>query len=228
MYQVLIVEDDPMVASIHRNYIERYGKLHIAAHCSNGHDALSIIEKQPIDLAIVDVYMPLMDGAAFVTELRKRALSTDIIMVTAANDAQHIRQFLTLGVLDYLVKPFEFSRFAQAIDRFMHKQSLFSAASSISQQALDTYFLSAADRHAGVPLLRKGLQEQTLSFILEYMRAHAQESMTCEQIAAALNLSRVTIRRYMNYLIEQGDVVSQIDYTTGGRPSMLYRFAAHR
>ena len=226
MYQVLIVEDDPMVASIHRNYIERYGKLHIAAHCSNGHDALSIIEKQPIDLAIVDVYMPLMDGASFVAELRKRALSTDIIMVTAANDAQHIRQFLTLGVLDYLVKPFEFSRFAQAIDRFMHKQSLFSA-SSISQQALDAYFRSSADRNAGHPLLRKGLQEQTLSFILEYMRAHAQESRTCEQIAAALNLSRVTIRRYMNYLIEQGDVFSQIDYTTGGRPSMLYRFSAH-
>ena len=53
MYQVLIVEDDPMVASIHRNYIERYGKLHIAAHCSNGHDALSIIEKHSVVMVVL-------------------------------------------------------------------------------------------------------------------------------------------------------------------------------
>lgn len=224
MYQVLIVEDDLMVASIHRDYILRHGQLSIAAHCRNGRDALQVIETQHIDLAIVDVYMPLMDGAAFVTELRRRNYATDIIMVTAANDIPHIRQLFSLGVLDYLVKPFEFARFAQAIDRFIKKQSLLAPASPISQNALDALFCSAPQRHTASVLPRKGLQEQTLDFIIEYMRAHRDEAMTSEQIAAALNLSRVTIRRYMNYLIEEGSVVSKIDYSTGGRPSLLYQF----
>lgn len=227
MYQVLIVEDDLMVASIHRGYIERCGKLQIAAHCRNGREALQIIERQHIDLAIVDVYMPLMDGASFVTELRKRGDSIDVIMVTAANDVHHIRQLLALGVLDYLVKPFEYTRFSQAIDRFIQKQSLLSPVSPVSQQALDTYFHTASPIQISNVIPRKGLQEQTLCMILEYMRTHQEEYLTSEQVATALNLSRVTIRRYMNYLIEQGSIVSKIDYTTGGRPSILYQFLFH-
>lgn len=222
MIQALILDDDPMVTSIHRRYLEMHGGVQIAACCANGRDGLRVVERQAIDLAIVDVYMPQMDGVQFVRELRARNCPLDVIMVTAANDAEHIRQFMALGVLDYLVKPFEYARFAEAIDRYMKKRAMLAAHTAVSQNLLDSLF---APKESVKASLRKGMQEKTLDFILDYMREHERETMTSEQIAAALSLSRVTIRRYMNYLIEQGKVESMIDYSTGGRPSILYRFS---
>ncbi len=221
MIQALILDDDPMITAIHKRYLEMHGGVQVAACCSSGRDALRVIGQREIDLAIVDVYMPQMDGVQFVRELRARNCPLDVIMVTAANDAEHIRQFMALGVLDYLVKPFEYARFAEAIDRYMKKRAMLTEHASVSQNLLDSLFTQRESMKAG---LRKGMQEKTLDFILDYMRAHRDEAMTSEQIAAALSLSRVTIRRYMNYLIEQGEVGSMIDYSTGGRPSILYRY----
>lgn len=92
MYQVIIIEDDPMVASINRTYVELNRNLKVAGVFSNGQDALAYLEKNPADLAIMDFYMPIMNGLELLREIRKRNKTLDIIMVTAANDAVHIKQ----------------------------------------------------------------------------------------------------------------------------------------
>ena len=70
--------------------------------------------------------------------------------------------------------------------------------------------------------LRKGLNQMTLDRVKSYLWERPDEKHTCESLSAALGLSKVTIRRYLNYLIEIQEMVSSIDYETGGRPRMLY------
>lgn len=223
MYQVIIIEDDPMVASINKNYVELNKYLHVAGIFSNGQDALHYLESHPADLAIMDVYMPMMDGAELLHELRKRNHTLDVIMVTAANDTAHIRQLYSLGIIDYLVKPFEYVRFNHALAKFIEHRELLNRQ-NLSQQQLDALFESPPAATSGAEPLNKGLQEKTLTMILNFMKEHRSEPLTSKKIAEEVNLSRVTIRRYMDYLLEKKEIISDIDYTTGGRPSIIYRY----
>ena len=99
----MIVEDDPMVASINQQYLERNQNLKIVGQFRNGQEALEYLENNGADLAVVDYYMPIMDGLEFVRKCHEKNIKTDVIIVTAANTAQDISEFLQLGIVDYLV-----------------------------------------------------------------------------------------------------------------------------
>lgn len=223
MYQVIIIEDDPMVASINRQYVELNKYLRVTGQFSNGKDALHYLKDHTADLAIMDVYMPVMDGVELLTEIRKLQKHMDVIMVTAATDASHVKRLLGLGVIDYLVKPFEYVRFNHALARFMEHQELLKQE-TFSQQQLDSLFEINSGISSQQDVLRKGLQEKTLDIILSYMKEHPDDALTSETVAEEVHLSRVTVRRYMNYLLDKKQIVSDIDYTTGGRPSIIYRY----
>jgi CitB family two-component system response regulator MalR/two-component system response regulator DctR len=223
MYQVIIIEDDPMVASINRQYVELNKYLKVTGQFSNGKDALNHLKDHTADLAIMDVYMPVMGGVELLTEMRKLQKHIDVIMVTAATDASHVKKLLGLGVIDYLVKPFEYVRFNHALARFMEHQELLKQE-TFSQEQLDSLFEFSAGSASQQEVLRKGLQEKTLDTILCYMREHPTDALTSETVAEEVHLSRVTVRRYMNYLLDKKQIVSDIDYTTGGRPSIIYRY----
>ena len=62
MYKILIVEDDPMVAMINEQYIKKNKNFELVGKCSNGAAALEFLENNEVDLLVLDVYMPQMDG----------------------------------------------------------------------------------------------------------------------------------------------------------------------
>ena len=105
-YQAVIVEDDPMIASIDQNFLERDPRFHLAASFRSGQDALPWLLRHPADLLILDVYMPRMTGLELLRELRSFGVTSGVVMVTAANDSKTVDALLKLGVADYLVKPF--------------------------------------------------------------------------------------------------------------------------
>ncbi len=71
--------------------------------------------------------------------------------------------------------------------------------------------------------LQKGIQRQTLEKLRGCLKQQPHSYLTIEYLSEETGLSKVTIRRYMNYLIEQRAVESRIDYETGGRPRVEYR-----
>ena len=137
MYKVIIIEDDPMVASINKSYLEFSPGFEIAAIFNNGSEALLYLEKQEADLAVVDYYMPVMDGREFITECRKKGLSTDFMMITAANNAREVEEIMRLGVVDYLVKPFSRERFDIALKKYLKKKALLKKDVEIAQSDID-------------------------------------------------------------------------------------------
>ena len=223
MYKVMIVEDDPMVASINQQYLERNQNLKIVGQFRNGQEALEYPENNGADLAVADYYMPIMDGLEFVRKCHEKNIKTDVIIVTAANTAQDISEFLQLGIVDYLVKPFTYERFQKAIDKYLYRKNLAKQDKTLDQAEIDKLLSQDQNiRPAEKVVLEKGLQEQTLERIRTYLEEHKGTLMSSNEIASEVNLSRITVRRYMNYLVENREIISQIDYSTGGRPSIKY------
>lgn len=224
MYSVIIVEDDPMVAAINLKYTQMNSNLEVVGQFTNGKDALDFLETHEADLAIVDLYMPVMNGVDFMQELRNRKHPIDLIVVTAANDADHIRQLLSLGVIEYLIKPYEYDRFNQALSTFLEYKENLASEQHLTQHQLDQLLRRNNTELNTSGALGKGLQQKTLDLIMNYMKEHIGEGLTSERLSTDTNLSRVTIRRYMNYLLEKEIITSEIDYSTGGRPSIIYHY----
>jgi response regulator of citrate/malate metabolism len=222
VFHAIIIEDDPMVAQINRQYLERFNKFIIEGVFNNGRKALDYLRNNPNDLIILDVYMPSMTGIQFLRELRSEQIESAVIMVTAATETQVVSDSLKLGILDYLIKPFSFERFQRAIHIYLNKAELLKSNSIVDQNVVDRLInndFETAELHME---LSKGLNYKTLETIYGYLQEHQQEKLTCEKLSYASCLSKVTIRRYLNYLIDTGKVQSCIDYETGGRPRVLY------
>lgn len=106
MYTTVIIEDDPMITRLNRRYIEQDSRFAVVQTFSAAHPALFWLRRNPIDLIILDVYMPQMSGTELLLQLRAEGVDADVIMVTSANDAKTVNDAVRLGAVDYLVKPF--------------------------------------------------------------------------------------------------------------------------
>lgn len=223
MYRVLIVEDDPMVAMINEQYINRNRQFRVVEKFRDGRSALEYLSEYEADLIVMDVYMPHMDGFETLRQIRKQQISVEVIMVTAANDRESLEEALHLGIVDYLVKPFTFERFRMALEKFIAQTDALKELGTLSQQNID--FIIDNSRKKSGELRPKGIQERTLQLILEQLRGNSNTWLTGDDIAERVGLTGVTVRRYMNYLTETGMVAGEMNYETGGRPCMLYRIA---
>ena len=223
MIQVMIVEDDPMLAQLNTQYLSQFPQLQVAATFSNGRDALSYLQNHEIQLAVVDVYMPTFNGLELLRGIRSLGIQTAVIMITAATEMSVVEEALRLGIEDYVIKPFSFSRLQEAVQRYLGRMNLVKNSKRADQTIVDKLLsndFSGEDRSRD---LRKGLNGKTLQSIENLLREERDQAHTCESISQSSGLSKVTVRNYLNYLIETGQLESSIDYGTGGRPRVLYK-----
>lgn len=233
MFNVVIVEDEAMVAKLNRRFVEADNRFRVAAEFNNGKAALEWFRSHSADLLILDVYMPAFTGTELLRELRSQGSAIDVIMVTAAHDTHTLDYLLKLGVDDYLVKPFTAQRFQQALNTFFRNRSALDNQDQVSQKDIDRLIhmpLAAealAENGLGPGLaesgLPKGLQRKTAQLVWDcLLQPQAALGLSCEELSLATGLSAVTVRRYLNYFMELGEVASRMNYDTGGRPSLVY------
>ena len=221
MYKVLIVEDDPRVAMINEQYIKRNKNFEVVGKCQDGAAALAFLKENEVDLLVLDVYMPHMNGFETLRQIRSEQITVEAIMVTAANDRDSLEEALHLGIVDYLVKPFTFDRFQMALEKYIAQNNALKDIETLSQTSIDHIIDNT--RKKSEDLFPKGIQERTLIIIMEYLNSNKGQWFTGDDIAAKVGLTGVTVRRYMNYLAESGRVVGEMNYETGGRPCMRYK-----
>lgn len=117
MIQCLIVDDEPLAREVIATYIEQAPQLQLVKKCSNALEAFAVLEKQPVDLLFIDIYMPIVNGIDFIRTLKAPPA---VIFTTAFSEYAAVSY--ELEALDYLVKPVTYARFAKSIDKFF-KQS---------------------------------------------------------------------------------------------------------
>ena len=223
MYKVLIVEDDPMVSMINEQYVKRNKNFEVAGTVKDGKSALKFLSENAVDLLLLDVYMPLMNGFETLRLIRQEKHPVEVIMVTAANDREALEEALHLGVVDYLVKPFTFDRFCMALEKYTAQVDALRDLDKLNQKSVD--YIIESNFKKGEDNYRKGIQDRTLQMLLGILREQPEKWFTGDEVAEKTGLSGVTVRRYMNYLTETGKAIGDMNYETGGRPSMRYRLA---
>ena len=222
MIRIIVVEDDPMVAQLNAAFLSRMEGFEVRGIFSNGREALEFLRQEPVELAVMDVYMPVCGGVELLRQMRGSGIQTAVIIITAATEMKVVEEALRLGIEDYIIKPFSYDRLRDSVQRFRAKTSLVRKADRADQAVVDRLLGNqpAPERQRELP---KGLNARTLENIREVLKREQSEEHTCESLSAASGLSRVTVRHYLNYLIDAGVLISAIDYETGGRPRVLYR-----
>jgi len=221
MIKVLIVEDDPMVAEINRQYTESVPGFQVVAIARNGEQAEKLLMTEKVQLLILDIYMPKCNGVQLMKIIRKNEWPVDVIMVTASKDPAHIGEVLKMGAVDYLVKPFEFKRLKQALENYRKRKIKLEAFGDMTQDDIDRLLSSQGEEEMD-DVYEKGIHPKTLNTIRQHLEP-LRVAVDATQVSEAVGVARVTARRYLEHLEKRGELELEIRYDTGGRPRHLYR-----
>jgi DNA-binding LytR/AlgR family response regulator len=108
----IIIEDQPPAQRILQKYIKDIGSLELKATFSNALEAISFLQSNNIDLIFLDIHLPKISGLDFLKTLKQ---SPQVILTTAFSD--YALESYEFNVVDYLLKPFSFQRFVQAVTK---------------------------------------------------------------------------------------------------------------
>ena len=224
MIRVLLVEDDPMVGELNRMYVSRVGGFETVASVRSAAEALALLQDRPVDLLLLDIFMPGQSGIDLMGAIRQQGLDVDVVFVTAARDTATIDRALKLGAVDYLIKPFEFERLKQALEHYRETRHMIRRGEALDQAELDRRLARRnpeAGRAEGLP---KGLDRNTLDKVLKAILAWAGDTpwFTSEEIGQQVGISRVSVRKYFEFLGTLKVLRMEPGYGTGGRP--VHRF----
>lgn len=216
--RVLIVEDDPTIAFVHRRVVSSHPGFGVVAETSSAEQALRLLRSGTrVDLVLLDLGLPGADGIKLLRHLRSSG-GPDVIAVTARRDSKTVGALLRLGVVDYLVKPFTPERLREAFERFRERaRSL--AHDELHQAEIDSCIHDSRHR-----LLPRGIRPDTLEAVRDAIAAVA-EPVTADEVAESAGVARVTARRYLEFLVTVKQVLIEPDYSSRpGRPHKMYRW----
>lgn len=148
----LIVEDEPLAAEVLQDYIKQVPQLSLVGTCTDALYAMEALRTQPVDVIFLDIHLPKLKGLDFLETLQD---PPQVIITTAYH--QYALQGYEYNVVDYLLKPIEFSRFLQAVNKLnegtMANNDTNSTAQELAPQPARAYrFFTANKRKVKVYL----------------------------------------------------------------------------
>ncbi|MGH3369694.1 MAG: response regulator [Nocardioidaceae bacterium] len=224
--RVLVVEDEEIAAQAHAAYVERVSGFELAGSVRSGGEALRLLARDPdVGLVLLDMNLPDGHGLDLLRRMRSAGHLCDVIAVTSARDLDVVRAAVSQGVVQYLLKPFTFAVFRAKLEGYAaYRQSLGEAHEAVVQEEVDR-MLGLLRTSPGTTALPKGMSAETLRDVTAVLR-EATGGVSATEAAEALGAARVTARRYLEHLADQGLVQRRPRYGGGGRPEVEYRWAA--
>lgn len=227
MINTVIIEDDPMVREINCKFLSKIEGFNLIIATGSVSEAKAIIIEMPPQLILLDVFLPQGNGLELLKWLRKEEIKSDVILITAEKGIEAVQEAFRYGAVDYLIKPFTFERFKEALIQFRNRKESFNSFNEMEQEILDKFILSGkADEGANENFqadLIKGLNTQTYDRIWSYIINWDGGLFTAEELAEKLGMARVTVRRYLEYMQKEGKLDIEIGYGRVGRPQHRYK-----
>lgn len=218
---VLVVEDDPMVADIQQSFINSVEGFRVVGMVGNGLKALEFLKRRPVRLVILDIFMPRLDGIGTLEKIRESGSNVDVIIISASRDKTMVNKTIQAGAFDYIVKPFAFDRIKAALEAFRQMiHSLAEGPNQVDQQDIDN-FLQARNRKNVKSSLPKGLNPDVLKK-MEDLLHQAEGPLSSVETAESLGVSRITARRYLEYLVASRKAIMEREFQDIGRPVNKY------
>ena len=226
MIKVLIVEDDPMVREINEKFLRKVEGFILYDSVNSIEKAKEIILSGKPDLILLDVFFPQGKGTDLLKWIRLENLKCDVILITADRNTETVEEAFRYGAVDYLVKPFIFNRFKEALLQFRSRKNSFKSIDSMEQVTIDKYTIKESkhvieyDEDIGDI---KGFNQYTYEKVLGGISEMEDNPFTSEQIAKNIGVSRITARRYLDYLEKEQKLIVEMEYGKVGRPKNKYK-----
>ncbi|WP_188067318.1 response regulator [Brevibacillus brevis] len=229
---VMIVEDDEIAARIYEQFTSKLEGFQIIATATTGKQALEMLHVVTPDVLLLDIYLPDMNGIDLLREVRKHFRGIDVVMITAANDVETVREAIRGGAYSYIIKPIMIDKFMSTLEQYANTRRQLQQHTTIDQSAVDKLFTKAAHTPAAktvgtVTSLPKGIDKLTLKLIRDKMQETTQ-SMNADDLAALAGMSHSTVRRYLEFLVSINEVTVETFYGTVGRPERKYRWVPQK
>lgn len=203
--RVLVVEDEPLLAEAHSAYTERVPGFVVVGVAHTARAAMAALRANDggdVDLVLLDFRLPDLHGLDVCRALRAAGSSVDVLAVTSARDLTVVRTAVSLGVTHYLLKPFTFAAFRDKLERYADYRAQALADGEVAaQHEVDQMF--ATLRGTAGHSLPKGLDAQTLDRVRAALAdgTRAEVGLSATEVSALTGISRVTARRYLEYLV---------------------------
>lgn len=231
MIKVILVEDDSMVRSINKRFLEKLNYFDVIAEAQNIEEAKSILKIIETDLILLDVFLPDGKGLDLLKWIRLNGINADAILVTADKGKTSVDEAFKYGAVDYLIKPFKFERFSEALLKYRDRHNSFKDLIHVNQESIDEYILERSIENKSSYLNKededridtpKGISCKTYKRIINFMKMDKDKRFTAEEIASGSGLARVTARRYLESMVKEGKVEVVQEYGRIGRPTNFY------
>jgi response regulator of citrate/malate metabolism len=217
-WKLLIVEDDPVVASVYRKAMDRQPDFDVKGVVRNGEDALAFLGRWPCDLMLLDLQLAGMNGLTLLHRLRVANNPIEVIALTATRNAETVRAVVQRGAIDYLVKPFTMERMQQALALFTKRAEALDSR-ELDQGAVDRVCASGEEAKRWLP---NGLTRERIDTVRRVLSEQGGP-ISSSELAGIAGLARVTARRYLEYLVDSGQATVDVGACgQPGRPRKLY------
>lgn len=236
--RTLIIDDDLAVAGIHHGFLLARGGFDVVGMAHTGQGGLELASSLHPELVLLDIHLPDMSGIEVLQALRNTPNNDiDVIVITASRELDTVRSAMAGGVLHYLVKPFTSKALNERLDEYQAlRRELASGKSSgpLDQELIDRLVAPSRPQQAAnegsdppkdAPALSlpKGLSRPTLDAVIEALRSSPGD-VSATGMALLLGLSRVSARRYLEYLVVNGFARLTPRYGAAGRPENRYEW----
>lgn len=242
--RTLIIDDDVAVAGIHHGFLLARGGFDVVGTAHTGQQGMDLAAELLPELVLLDIHLPDMSGLEVLQGLRNRPRQpVDVLVITASRELETVRSAMAGGVLHYLVKPFTSQALNERLDGYVALRDELAAGASagpLDQERIDRIVAprraaapaeegpdasepgSAAGHLAGpAARLPKGLSRPTLDAVVEALQSSPGD-VSAAGMALRLGLSRVSARRYLEYLVVSGLARLTPRYGAAGRPENRY------
>jgi response regulator of citrate/malate metabolism len=219
--RVLVVEDEPVAADAHRAYVDRTPGFTTAAVAGTGALALETLARVPVDLVLLDMNLPDIHGIELCRRIRGAGADIDILAVTAARELSTVRAAAVHGVVGYLLKPFGYEALRDRLSAYADYRDRMRGGGDAGGQADVDRVLDTVRPTRAAPL-PKGMGRETMDKVVSAVRD--SDGLSAAETAELIGASRITARRYLEYLADTGLADRAPRYGNAGRPELEYRW----
>jgi response regulator of citrate/malate metabolism len=217
MYDVVVVDDDFIVAEAHQRGVELVPGFSVSGVAYTGTTALELIGGLRPKLVLLDLHLPDMSGLDVMRRAREAGYDVDFLVVSSAREAELVAAALHGGIVDYLMKPFKRNELQVRLARYAERRRVLDCPGLLTQRDLD----EALGSVSGTRNLPKGLSEETAALVEGLLRRCAHD-VAASECSDDLGLSRVVARKYLEHFERTGQATVALRYGRTGRPQRRF------
>ncbi len=229
MFNVVVVDRDPMIRDILKNYVSQVNGFQITAETDLAEEAEKLTLSGRIQLVVGELQLQDHNLLEKIIEMRTRRRPVDYIAVTSDQSYGTWWRARQYGAVDYIVKPFSRARLHESLIRYRAMREKLTPETPVTQELLDHLRFGQPDS-----LLTDGgaapdtFARCTYERIVAYSREHSNDFFLAEDMAKDLGITASTGRKYLLKLAEEGLIALEPLYGRRGRPRQRFRYTGVR